>query len=195
MKTIEIIGFKRANLGKKDAKAIRAEGMVPCVMYGGADQIHFNVPNILFRDLIYTPEARMVDLNLEGTHYKCILQDAQFHPVNESILHVDFFQLNEEKPVKMSIPVKLTGTSVGVAKGGKLTTLLRKLKIEALPKDMPDFIELDVTELDLGKSAKVNTITAGNYRILNSGNIPVASIVIPRALRGKQNSDDEKGKK
>ncbi len=187
MKTIEIIGYHRANLGKTAAKSLRTISQVPCVLYGGKEQVHFSVPMILFRDLIYTPEVCQVDLNIEGTHYKAILQDAQYHPVNEMILHVDFLELNEEKPVRMQIPVRLQGTSTGVVKGGKLIPKLRKVLVQALPKDMPDYVDVDITHLDLGKSIKVAEIPKGNYTILNSPSNPVASIEIPRGLRGKTN--------
>ena len=185
MKTIEIVGYQRANLGKKTAKGLRENGQVPCVLYGGAEQVHFSVPTILFRNLLSTPEVHQVDLNIEGKHYKAIVQDAQFHPVNEMILHVDFLELNEEKPVRMEVPVRLTGTAVGAVKGGKLIPKLRKLSLRALPKDMPDYVDVDITNLDLGKSVKVGEVKAENYTILNSPSNPIASIEIPRGLRGK----------
>ena len=184
MQSVEIIGFKRANLGKKEAKAVRQEAMVPCVMYGGTEQVHFAVPVFLFRDIVYTPNAYMIDLNVEGKMYKAVLQDVQYHPVNESILHADFFELNEAKELKMEIPIKIVGTSVGVTKGGKISILMRKLKVQALPKDMPDFVPVNVTELDLGKSVKVSTIPTSNYKILNPKSNPVLSVVVPRALKG-----------
>lgn len=185
MKTIEIIGYNRANLGKKDAKELRTQSLVPCVLYGGKDQVHFYVPMILFRDLLYTPDVHQVDLNIEGVHYQAIVQDAQYHPVNEMILHVDFLELDAAKPVKMEVPVRLEGTAVGVTKGGKLIPKLRKLSVRALPKDMPDFVSVDVSALDLGKSIKVGEVKAENFAILNSSSNPVVSIEIPRGLRGK----------
>ena len=190
MKTVEIIGFKRANLGKKEAKDLRLEGNVPCVLYGGKEQVHFQAPMILFRDLVYTPNAHMVDLNVEGAKYKCILQDIQFHPVNEVILHADFLQLFENKPVKMDIPVKLEGTAPGVIAGGKLTTKLRKITVKALPENMPDFISVDISKLGLGKSIKVSEVQAGNYEILNNPAISIATVEIPRALRGKTGAEE-----
>jgi large subunit ribosomal protein L25 len=189
MKSVEVIGYKRANLGKKESKAVREEGLVPCVMYGGAEQVHFAVPTFLFRDLIYTPEARMVNLNVEGTHYKAILQDAQFHPVNESILHADFLELNDEKELKMEIPIRMVGTSVGVIKGGKISVKMRKLRVQALPINMPDFVDVEVADLDLGKSVKVSAIATANFRILNPKSNPVVTVVIPRALKGKQGQE------
>jgi large subunit ribosomal protein L25 len=185
MKTLEIIGYKRANLGKKESKDLRLEGLAPCVLYGGKQQVHFYTPMILFRDLLYTPNVYQVDLNIEGTHYKAVLQDAQFHPVNEMILHVDFLEMNDEKPLKIAIPLRLQGTAPGVQKGGKLISKLRKLQIKALPAHIPDFIDVDVSGLDLGKSIKVGEIKADNFQVLNNPSTPVASIEIPRALRGK----------
>jgi large subunit ribosomal protein L25 len=185
MKSLEIVGFKRANLGKVDAKALRLEALVPCVLYGGQEQVHFSVPMILFRELVYTPEVHLVDLNIEGSHFRAALQEVQFHPVNDMILHADFMELNDEKPVRIDIPVRLEGTATGVTKGGKLVQVLRKLKVLALPANLPDFIPVDVSGLDLGKTVKVSAITTDGYTILNPPSVPVASVEIPRALKGK----------
>lgn len=131
MKNLEIIGYKRANLGKKGSKDLRAEGQVPCVLYGGKEQVHFYTPMILFKQLLYTPNVYQVDLNIEGVQYKAILQDAQFHAVNETIEHVDFLELDENKPVRMEVPVRFTGVAPGVQKGGKLISKLRKVQIKS----------------------------------------------------------------
>ena len=194
MKTLEIIGFKRANLGKAQTKELRNESYVPGVLYGGAEQIHFYAPAILFRDLVYSPEVYEVDLNIEGTHYRAIMQDVQFHPVNEMLLHVDFLELKEDKPVKMDIPVKMVGNSPGVMLGGKLVTKLRKLKVKALPANLPDYIEVDISELELGKSIKVGKIKGGDYEILTNSLAPVATVTIPRALKSAQ-AEEARGKK
>lgn len=186
MKSIEIVGFKRANLGKTTAKSARENSNVPCVLYGGKEQFHFEAPMALFRDLVYTPNATLVDLNIEGKTFKAKLQDIQFHPVSEMIMHADFLQIFDDKEVKIEVPVKLIGTPEGVAKGGKLVQKLRKLKIKALPKNLPDFVELDVTALDLGKTYKVSQIKADKFTILNVASVPVVTIDIPRALKGKQ---------
>jgi len=183
MKSVEIVGFQRANLGKTDSKALRAESNVPCVLYGGGEQVHFHVPVILFRPLVYTPNAHIVDLNIEGRKFTAILQDIQFHPVNESILHADFLQLFEDKPVKINVPVKVKGVAVGVTKGGKLNQKLRKVKVMALPANLPDFVEVDVAHLDLGKTVKVSSIIADGFTILAAPNVPVVTIDIPRALK------------
>lgn len=186
MKSVEIIGYKRANLGKADAKQLREQALVPSVLYGGSEQVHFAVPMILFRQLVYTPNAYTVDLNIEGTVYKAVLQDVQFHPVNEMILHADFLALQADKEVKIDVPVRIVGTATGVTKGGKLNVKLRKLRVAALPAALPDDIAVDVSALDLGKTIKVGEVKAEGYKILNTKSVPVVSVDIPRALRGKQ---------
>ncbi len=191
MKTIEIIGFKRANLGKKDAKYLRQEGNVPCVVYGGKDEVHFYAPMILFRDLVYTPEIHQVDLNIEGDIRQCILQDIQFHPVNDIILHADFLELNKKKEIKMDVPVKLEGIPIGVQKGGKVALKLRSLKVKALPDNMPDYITVMVENLDLGKSVKVGDVKTGDYTILTSNLVSIATVSIPRGLRGGDTGEEE----
>ena len=185
MKSLEIVGFKRANLGKTDAKALRLDSQVPCVLYGGEDTVHFYVPAILFRELLYTPEAHIVDLNVEGTKYRAIVQEAQFHPVNEMLLHVAFLQLADGKEVKMDIPVKYVGVSPGVLAGGKLVSKLRKLRVKAAAENLPDYVEVDISDLELGKSVKVASVETKNYSILTSGQAPIATVAIPRALKGE----------
>lgn len=183
MKTTEIIGYKRANLGTQEAKRLRGEANVPCVLYGGQEQIHFHAPMALFRDLIYTPDAYFVHLSIEGATYQCILQDIQFHPVSEMMLHVDFLQIFADKQVKMQIPTVLTGKAPGVIQGGSLARKLSKLPVLAYPKNMPASIQIDVSALELGQMVRVRDIKTEHYTILASPNIPVASVEIPRALR------------
>ncbi len=189
MKSLEIIGFKRANLGKVEAKQLRQETNVPCVLYGGTEQVHFHTPAFLFRDLIYSGDVHTVDLTVDGKKYNCILQDVQFHPVNEQILHVDFLELLADKIVKINIPIKLVGTPAGVIKGGKLVTKLKKVTVKSLPANLPDFIEVDVTTLEVGKSVKVSDVKLGNYTILNSKSIPLASVVSTRELKQAETVD------
>ena len=165
MKTVEIIGYKRANLGKTESKKLRSESFVPCVVYGGKEQIHFSAPMILFRDLVYTPEARFVELNIEGEVTKAILQDIQFHPVSEVILHADFLELFDNKLIKMSIPVVTHGIAPGIQSGGKLIMKMPKLMIKSLPEDMPESIDVDISKLELGKSIKVADLTPKEYEV------------------------------
>ena len=183
MKTVEIIGFKRANLGKQESKRLREAGNVPCVVYGNGEQIHFYAPVIMFRELVYTHKAHFVHLNIEGKEIRCILQDIQFHPVSEMILHADFLELHTGKPVKMKIPVIFTGSAVGMLKGGKLEVKQQALWVKALPKDMPEVITVDITDMDLGKSVKVREIETENFEILNLERVTVASVNIPRVAR------------
>ena len=189
MKSLEIIGFKRANLGKVEAKQLRSETNVPCVLYGGKEQLHFHTPAFLFRDLIYSGDVHTVALTVDGKSYKCVMQDVQFHPVNEMILHVDFLELNDDKIVKIEIPVKLVGTAVGVIKGGKLVPKLKKVTVKALPANLPDFIEVDVTALEVGKSVKVSDIKTNNYTIMNAKAIPLATVVSTRELKQAVTAD------
>ena len=184
MKKIEIVGYQRANLGRTESQAIRAEGNVPCVLYGGQEQVHFYAPAILFRDLIYTPNIFEVELNIEGTIYRSILQEAQFHPVSEALIHADFLLVTDKKPVKIAVPVRLVGTAPGVQKGGKLVTRVRKLRVKGAIENIPDFIDVDVSTLDMGKSVRVSQIPVKNIEMLEQATNPVASIEIPRALRG-----------
>ena len=193
MKTIEIIGYQRANLGKQEAKRLRREANAPCVLYGGQEQVHFYTPMALLRDLVYTPNAHFVDLTIGGNAYACILQDIQFHPVSEMILHVDFLQIFDNKQIKMQIPTVLTGQAPGVTKGGMLTKKMKKLPVLAYPKDMPAHIQVDVSTLELGKMVRVRDIKTVNYTILASPGIPVVSVEIPRALRSATSQTEEVG--
>ena len=183
MKSIEIIGFKRANLGKVGSKGLREESNVPCVLYGGKEQIHFHTPAFLFRDLVYTGDAHTVKLTIGTKSYDCILQDIQFHPVNDAIVHVDFLELIADKAVKMDIPVKFTGVSPGVLKGGKLIQKLKKIKVKALPANLPDVIEMDISGLDMNKSLKVGDIKENKFTVLNTKSIPVCTVEVTRAAK------------
>ena len=193
MKTVEIIGYKRANLGQSEAKRLREEGMVPCVVYGGEKQIHFYAPMILFRDVVYTDEAHFVSLIIEGEPepFEAILQEVQFHPVSEIIMHADFLQLFRGTPIKMDIPVNPIGLAPGIQQGGKLIRKIKYLQVKALPKNMPETIEVDVSKLDIGKSVKVGELELGEYEILNSPLVTLAGIEVPRALKGKSLDDEE----
>ncbi|MBS9522979.1 50S ribosomal protein L25/general stress protein Ctc [Litoribacter ruber] len=188
MKSLEIIGFKRANLDKSELTQIREEGSVPCVVYGPGikEQIHFHSPAILFKDLIYTPDVHMVDLNIEGTKVKAILREAQYHPVSDVLLHADFLAFSDDKAIKMDIPVKIEGSSPGIMKGGKLELKARTVTVKGFAKDLPDYIPVNISHLDLGKSVKVGEVKVEGFEITTSPNVSIATIGIPRALRGKK---------
>lgn len=185
MKTVEVIGFKRANLGKRESVRLREEANVPCVLYGGKEQVHFYTPMYLFKDLIYTPDTNLIELTVDGKKYKAIVQDKQFDPVNEMLMHVDLLELQEDKEVKIEIPVKFVGTAPGVVKGGKLVPKIQKLKIKALPKNLPQYIEVDISSMELGKSVRVGDIKTQGYTLLQDKSLPIASVAIPRALKGQ----------
>lgn len=183
MKTIAISGSPRENVGKRDAKELRYQGKVPAVLYGGKEQTHFavNVPDL--KGLVYTPDVHFVELNVGGTKTQAVLQDIQFHPLNESILHIDFLEIDEKKALTMEIPVKLTGTSPGVKVGGKLVQKLRKLRVKALPKDLPQYVEVSLEELEVGKSTRVGDIKLENAQITNNADDTIVSVIMSRQLK------------
>ncbi|MBX2965918.1 MAG: 50S ribosomal protein L25/general stress protein Ctc [Cyclobacteriaceae bacterium] len=183
MKTVEIVGYKRANLGKSDSQRLRNEGFVPCVVYGGNEQVHFYAPMILFRELVYTNEAHFVHLNIEGEEVEAILQEVQFHPVSEVILHADFLKIEEGRKIKMNIPIRLTGKAKGVEKGGTLIRKRASLKIEGLPKDMPDHIDVDVTELDFHHAIKVGDMKIEGLTFLDPKAAAIAAVEVSRAAK------------
>ena len=183
MKTVEIIGYRRANLGKSDAQRVRDEGMVPCVLYGGDSQVHFYAPMILFRDLVYTNEAHFAHLNIEGEESQAILQEVQFHPVSEIILHADFLRISDERKIKMSIPTRLVGKAPGVEKGGALVRKRASLKVLAFAKDMPDHIDVDVTNLDFHHSVKVGDLKFPNLEFIDPKQASIAVVEVPRAAK------------
>ena len=183
MKTVEIIGYKRANLGKADAQKLRDEGLVPCVLYGGNEQIHFYSPMILFRELVYTNEAHFVHINIEGEESQAIMQEVQFHPVSEIILHADFLRVSEDRKIKMSIPTRLVGQAPGVAKGGALIRKRAALKVYGFPKDMPDHIDVSVAELDFHHAIKVGDMTMEGLEFLDPKQATIAAVEVPRAAK------------
>jgi large subunit ribosomal protein L25 len=180
MKTVSMSGSLRGNVGKKDAKAQRKEGKVPCVIYGGKEQIHFSADVTAFKPVLYTPASNLVSINIDGKEYLTILQDVQSHPVSDNILHADFLELSAEKPVIIPVPIRVTGTSPGVLLGGKLVKKLRKLKIKALIEHLPDEIEISISNLDINQSVKVADLKLENIEFLD---IPSAVIVTVLSTR------------
>ena len=193
MNSIAISGSPRENVGKRDAKELRYQGKVPAVLYGGTQQFHFAVEKTALKDLIYSADVMFVDLDVAGSKVKAILQDAQFHPLTEEIIHVDFFQLDQNKPLVMQIPVKLTGTSPGVKMGGKLVQKLRKLRVKALTKDMPQYVEVSIEPLEVGKSVRVRDLKFDKFDITNTPEDTIVSVTTSRALR--QAEQEAAGKK
>lgn len=191
MKTVDMIGYHRKDTGTKSAKAIRKEGSVPCVIYGKDTTLHFYAPMILFREIVYKPDACKVRVDIEGDEYEAILQDIQFHPVSEIIMHADFLILEEGKKVKLEVPVMLQGTPKGLEKGGDLLQKVRALTVRALPENLPEVIEIDVSHLDIGDSFQVEEMKDRPYEILTAGRISIAIVAIPRVLRDISDEDEE----
>lgn len=184
MKTFELKGEVRTDLGKKASKAERVTDKVPCVLYGGTSNVHFTCTNGDLRKLIYSPEVFIVNLNIAGTACKAIIKAIQFHPVTDKILHIDFLEVSENKPVVVEIPVKLGGLAEGVKAGGKLALEMRKLRVKGIYTNIPETINIDVTNLGLGKSIQVGKVSVNNLEILNAKNAVVAQVKLTRAARG-----------
>jgi large subunit ribosomal protein L25 len=185
MKIFELEGSQRAQVGKKATKQIRKDESIPAVIYGGkTDAIHFSVTQAAVRKLIYTPEIFLVDLKIDGKPHKAILKDVQVHPVSDAILHIDFLNVTDDKPIVMEVPVALEGLAAGVKSGGKLSLDMRKLKVKALYKDIPEKIVLNIESLELGKSVQVGDLHFDNMELLNAKNAVVCRVQLTRAARG-----------
>ncbi|MFN5704285.1 MAG: 50S ribosomal protein L25/general stress protein Ctc [bacterium] len=183
MKSISISGSVRQNVGKRDAKELRYEGKVPCVLYGGKEQVHFSVFEADLKHLVYTPEVYFVDLTVDGKKYRATMQDIQFHPLTDLINHIDFLEIDENKQVTMLVPVKFAGSSPGVKMGGKLVHKIKKLKVRGLPKDMTDSIVINIDNLELGKMIRVSEVQVENLTILDAKSNSIVSVETSRALR------------
>ena len=176
MKSITIKGSKRESVGKVATKALRNAGMVPCVIYGGEQPIHFSAEEKAFKNLVYTPNVYTASLNVDGQKISAILQDIQFHPVTDKILHVDFYQLFDDKEITMNIPVKLVGTSPGVLNGGSLRFTNRKLKVKAIPANLPDFVEADISKLKIGNKLFITSLKSDDYTFMHPDNTVVVQV-------------------
>jgi large subunit ribosomal protein L25 len=181
MKSITIKGSERESVGKAATRTARNAGMVPCVLYGGDQPVHFTATEMAFKNLVYTPNVHTVVIELAGKSYDAILQDIQFHPISDKILHIDFYQLDATKEITMEVPVKITGTSPGVLGGGVLRLNQRKLKVRALPANLPDFVEANISELEMGNKLYVTKLETNNFKLLNPDNTVVAQVRISRA--------------
>jgi large subunit ribosomal protein L25 len=188
MKSVEIQGNVRTEVGSKYAKAERKAGNVPCVVYGGEAPIHFSAPTLAFRGLVYTAEAKTAKITVGDTTVEAVIQDIQFHPVTDQLMHIDFIQLVDGKAVTMNIPVVLHGQARGVLNGGKLKTILRQLSVRAIPGQFPESIDLDITNLRIGKSIRVSDVTPEGFEILNAD---TAVIVTVKKARGAVDEDDD----
>ncbi|SDW82214.1 LSU ribosomal protein L25P [Hydrobacter penzbergensis] len=186
MKTITIEGQLRTDYGKKAARQIRSQENVPGVIYGGAQEINFYASAKAFKPLVYTGEFQLAEVKVDGKAYKCILKDLQFDKVDDSLTHVDLLELVDNKKVVATLPLKFVGTSAGVKAGGKLVTKMKSLKVKALPKDLKETINVDITNLELNGNIRVEDVKAANMEILNSPRIPIASVVMTRQLKQEE---------
>jgi len=184
MKSIELKGTVRKAVGKKDAKKARKASQVPCVIYGGKENVHFTTDEKELQKIIYTPDVYIVKFDIDGTIHQVIMQDLQFHAVSDRILHMDFLQVHDDKPITVKIPVQLEGFSKGVKAGGKLSLMNRALKVKGLAKHLPEILKVNVEELELGKSIKVGELHFENIELLDSKNSVVAAVKLTRAAKG-----------
>ena len=192
MKSITIQGTKRESVGKKSTKALRDAELVPCVVYGGAETLNFSAEERAFKGLVYTPEAHTVSIEVDGQTIPAVLQDIQFHPITDKILHADFYQLADDKPVVMEVPVRITGRAKGVVSGGAMRQTYRKLKIKALPANLPDEIVVDVTPLKIGNKLYVGDIKTNNFTFMHPDNAVVVAVKMSRtALKGGAAVEDD----
>lgn len=194
MKTITVKADKREGIGKKETKRTRNEGKIPAVVYGNkGENMHITVHPQSLKKVFYTPEAYIVDLEVEGEIYHTIVKDSQFHPLSDDLMHVDFLQISEDKPVEVTLPVKLIGLAEGVKSGGKLNQLLRNIKIKGNPFDLESHFEVNVSSIKLGRIMKVSQLPQENIEITTSPNAAIASVIIPRTLRkeGIKAEDEE----
>ncbi len=190
MESLKISAEARVDLGKKGSKALRREEKVPCVLYGGENTVHFAMPAMSFRNLVYTPNVYRVELDVNGTTYNALLKDVQFHPVSDKIIHADFIQLMDGVEVTAEIPLLVTGNPKGVVTGGKLSANMRKLSVRSIPANLPSAISVDVTELNIGDKIRVSDVPSEGFDILNAGNAVIASV---KMARGAVKDEEEEG--
>jgi len=188
MKTVSLSGSPRENVGKKDAKQLRNNGQVPCVLYGGDDQIHLSVAEADLRKLVYTPEVYKIELDVNGDKRNVIIKDMQFHPVTDDALHIDFLQLFEDKEVNVKLPVRISGSSPGVLAGGKIAQHFRRLTVRGLPKDMQECVDVNIGDLNIGDAVRVSDIDMKGLRMMDAAS---AVIIAVKMARGAATSEEE----
>ena len=186
MKSITIEGQLRTESGKKATRHLRSQQLVPAVIYGGKKEINFSAPATAFKDVVYTSEFMLTEIKIDGSTYRCVLKDLQFNKVTDLLLHIDFLELVEDKKVIATLPLKFTGTAAGVKAGGKLVTKMNSFKVKTLPKYLKEFIEVDITKLELNENIRVEDIKLENIEVLNSPRIPIASVTMTRQLKQEE---------
>lgn len=191
MKVAQLSGSPRANVGKKDAKALRDSGQVPCVLYGQGTQTHFSLPDIKVEKLIFNPDVFKIELDIDGKKANAIIQEIQQNPITDKVVHIDFLELDEKKPVKVALPVRLTGASRGVLAGGRLMQVFRRLRVVGLPTDLPEAIVIDITKLRIGQSIRVKDLENDGLAISEAKNAVVVAVKMARGASKAAEGDDE----
>lgn len=191
MKKAQLSGSLRANVGKKDAKALRNAGMVPCVLYGTGEQTHFSVRSVDMEKLIFSPDVYQIEIDIDGNKKMAVIQDLQMHPVKDTPVHVDFLELQDDKPVKVMLPLRTTGSAIGVMNGGKLRQPYRKLKVQGLPADLPESIVVDITKLRIGQAVRISSLPAENIEFLDPQNAVVLSVKMARGAVADEEEEEE----
>jgi len=186
MKAISLSGSVRENVGKKDAKAIRNAGRVPCVLYGNGVQTHFSVESLAIGKVVYSPDVYQVELDIDGTKTRAVIQELQQNPVTDRITHVDFLELSDDKAIKVALPVRTKGVSPGVIRGGKIQQVYRRLQMVGLPKDLPTDITLDISPLEIGDAIRVKHVEIPNVKLLDPANSVVVSVKMARGAKKKE---------
>jgi large subunit ribosomal protein L25 len=192
MKTLELKGQKRDNTGKRGSKDLRVAEMVPCVIYGGESTVHFSAELAELKNFIYSPEVYFANISVDGKAFKGVIKDIQYHPVSDAVNHVDFYEVKEDKKVKISLPIKVVGNSAGVRAGGRLAVNVRKLRVEALPKDLPDFIEIDITNMNIGDKLRISEMKLNGVTFLDAANVVVAAVTVTRNTKSEETADAKK---
>ncbi len=196
MNSIPFNGERRTDLGKKSSATLRRDGKIPCVLYGAKEVVHFYTTLSEVKNIIYTPDFKVAELNVDGAKYQCIVKDYQLHPLSNELVHIDFLNLVEGHPIKVEVPIRFKGASPGVKLGGKLLQSVRRVKIKTLPENLVDEVMVDISSLDLGQSLRVRDIeTPKGVEIMNAPGIPVVLIEIPRALRSATAAAEKDTKK
>jgi len=191
MKKVSLSGSPRESVGKKDTKALRNAGSVPCVIYGGEKQLHFSVNSVDLNKIVFTPEVFQVELDLDGNKVMAILKDCQFHPVSDKVIHADFIELDDKKEVKINLPVRLLGNALGVRNGGRLQTVYRTLTLKGLPSAFPEAIEIDITELKIGKNIRVSEVSIPGLTILEPAHAVICGVKTARGALDEEEEGEE----
>jgi len=191
MKQAKLFGVKRTDLGKGAAGRMRKEGIIPCMITRREENINFSAFINDFDAIVFTPDTFLVTVTVDGTSYKTLIQEVQFNPLSDEVMHVDFLEVHDDAPVTCELPISITGNSPGVQAGGKLVSKMRRLKVRGMVNNLPDSIPVEITGLELGRSVKVKDVEFEGVEILNSPALPIATVDIPRALKGKKTADEE----